>query len=190
MAATASPETLDYQAGCAFRAGDFGQARAILAKAMLAHPGDRQLWNDRLAAVNATAETEKAAPSPLPPPGVHRDGGPTTASRFGLFERAPEPPEPHYCPGCSTGKDGRTSGPKIEAQRDLCQGCEVDAGTRARPAPVHDMPATDRSTPDKSCAKCGEAGVGPGGIICPPCRGELEARVSPGKERNEAEAGS
>src|SRR3984885_4885465 len=97
------PETLDYQAGCAFRDGDFDKARAVLAQALLEHPGDRQLWNDRLEAVNAkAAEKSLPEPSPLPPPGVHRDGGTTTAARFSLFERAPDPGPEHYCPGCTT----------------------------------------------------------------------------------------
>jgi hypothetical protein len=124
------PETLDYQAGCAFRDGEFDKARAVLAQALLEHPGDRQLWNDRLEAVNAkAAEKSRTEPSPLPPPGVHRDGGTTTAGRFGLFDRAPDPGPEHYCPGCTTysERDGKTyvHGPKIEEHQAECQGCGV-----------------------------------------------------------------
>lgn len=125
------PGTLDYQAGCAFRDGEFDKARAILAKAMLNHPGDRQLWNDRLEAVSAAAAPEKSRPGPssLPPAGVHRDGGTTTAGTFGLFDRAPDPGPGHYCPGCTTytERDGKTyvRGPQIGEHQAECQGCGV-----------------------------------------------------------------
>jgi hypothetical protein len=138
-------EQLDRAAGVAYRDGEFGKAREILAEATGKHPGQSELWASRLARVEAAAAVKaltkaglmKAAPadksrpdaSPLPEPGVHRDGGTTTVGRFGRFDRAPDPGPEHYCPGCTTysERDGKTyvHGPKIEEHRAECQGCGV-----------------------------------------------------------------
>ena len=191
-------ERLDYDAGVAFRNGDLDKARAIMAKAQLEHPEQHDHWAARLEAV--AAKESRPTPSPLPEPGVHRDSGQTTVGRFGTFPRSPEPDAPHPCPGCTTvtEHDGRTatSGPKIEQHQDVCQGCQVEASVQGRDMPAHPQIPADRSDPAKACGKCGTPGVGPGGIICPPCREELQAHISPAKgpavtasERDEVEAG-
>ena len=178
---------LDYQAGCAFREGDLDKARAVLAEAALKYPEERDLWASRLDQIEAVARTaEPEAPhAPVPPVGIHRDGGTTTRGTYGTFERAPDPGPEHQCPSCTTEteRDGKlyVHGPKIEAHQDQCQGCQVDASAGSRPAPAHDVPRADRSDPEKPCGKCGTPGVGPGGIICPPCRDDIESRT-PGRE--------
>jgi hypothetical protein len=127
--AQAERERLDRAAGMAYREGEFGKAREILAEAMGKHPGQSQLWTSRLARVEEAAGKSRPQPSPLPEPGVHRDGGTTTAGRFGLFDRAPDPGPEHYCPGCTSysERDGKTyvHGPKIAEDQAECQGCGV-----------------------------------------------------------------
>lgn len=121
-------EKLDRAAGVAYRDGEFDRAREILAEAMGKHPGQGGLWTSRLARVEAAAKS-RPEPSPLPEPGVHRDGGTTTAGRFGRFDRAPDPGPGHYCPGCTTysERDGRqyAHGPQIGEHQAECQGCGV-----------------------------------------------------------------
>ena len=128
----AERERLDYEAGVAFRDGDLDKARAVLAKALLEHPEQRDHWTARLEAV--AARDSRPEPSPLPERGVHRDGGQTTVGRFGTFPRAPEPEPPHPCPGCSyEGSDGTVQGPKISEYREMCQSCEVLTWIGRRP---------------------------------------------------------
>ncbi len=127
--AQAEREQLDRAAGVAYRGGEFDKAREILAEAMGKHPGQSEFWTSRLARVEETAAKSRPEPSPLPEPGVHRDGGTTTVSRFGRFDRAPDLGPGHYCPGCTTysEQDGKTyiHGPKIEEHRAECQACGV-----------------------------------------------------------------
>jgi hypothetical protein len=130
----------DRAAGIAFRASDYVKAVQLLTAARSADPARAELWASRLGRVEdaltkaglmqpAPAEKSRPEPSPLPEPGVHRDGGTTTAGRFGLFGRAPDPGPEHYCPGCTTysERDGKTyvHGPKIAEHQAKCQGCGV-----------------------------------------------------------------
>jgi hypothetical protein len=138
----------DYAAGLAFQGGDYVKAGQLLAAARSADPARAELWASRLARVEEAAavkalakagltkagpaETSRPEPSPLPEPGVHRDGGTTTVGRFGRFgrfERAPDPGPGHYCPGCTTytERDGKTyvHVPQIEEHQAECQACGV-----------------------------------------------------------------
>ncbi len=226
-----APEALDYRAGCAYRSGQFGKARGVLAQAQMLHPDQSQLWADRLAQVEAKdpavkdhapakcceawseviadgnecpscAAAKVCASKQGKPPGnipylpeTMSDGRPFTptisidperetlprpaAQAYPTVrgERSPEPPPGHYCPDCTTTyeRDGKTitHGPQVPADRNECHGCGIIASKDLSVVPLRD----EKPPPfvsGKSCARCGDAAPGPGGIICPPCREDIE----------------